>query len=101
MNPVNALNRRATLLLLSAVLVSESSLGQDWKMEPVSIVTRWAASVSPTNAWPDYPRPQMERPHWKNLNGLWQYAITAKDAPKPDRYSGHILVPYPLESALS
>lgn len=70
-------------------------------MQPVSIPTRWAASVDPANAWPEYPRPHMVRPHWQNLNGLWRYAITVKDSRAPDRYEGQILVPYPLESALS
>lgn len=70
-------------------------------MQPVSIATRWAASVTPTNAWPEYPRPQMVRAKWENLNGLWEYAITPKEASFPSQYAGKILVPYPLESALS
>ena len=74
---------------------------QEWKMQPAQIQTRWAASVSPTKALPEYPRPQMVRSGWKNLNGLWQYAITAKEAAVPTSYEGSILVPYPLESALS
>jgi beta-galactosidase/beta-glucuronidase len=41
------------------------------------------------------------RRHWQSLNGLWRYAITARDAGIPTRYQGSILVPYPLESALS
>ena len=74
---------------------------QDWAMQPLQIPTRWAASVSPTNALPEYPRPQMVRQQWQNLNGLWSYAITAKDAAVPAQYQGSILVPYPVESALS
>jgi hypothetical protein len=70
-------------------------------MQPVPIATRWASSVSPTNAWTEYPRPQMVRDHWQNLNGLWDYAITARDVAPPRQYDGHILVPYPVESALS
>ena len=47
------------------------------------------------------PRPQMVRPEWNNLNGLWQYAIQDKDAARPDNWDGEILVPFPVESALS
>ena len=50
---------------------------------------------------PEYPRPQMTRPNWVNLNGEWAYAILPKDAPAPAAFDGTILVPYPLESALS
>ncbi len=50
---------------------------------------------------PEYPRPQMARPAWTNLNGPWQYAITSRDAPAPQTWDGEILVPYPVESLLS
>ena len=76
-------------------------LAADWKPAQVSIPTRWTADVSPDNALPEYPRPQMVRPDWTNLNGLWDYAITDKDAAKPEKFEGQILVPYPVESALS
>ena len=92
---------KAVLILAIPLLIPQFARGQDWSMQPVSIPTRWAASVSPTNVWPEYPRPQMVRANWVNLNGLWEYSITTSDAPKPERYEGHILVPYPLESALS
>lgn len=72
-----------------------------YKLQPVTIKTRWAAQVSPDNALAAYPRPQMVRSGWTNLNGLWDYAITAKDAEPPAVFDGKILVPYPIESALS
>jgi hypothetical protein len=72
-----------------------------WQMKPVSIPTRWTASVNPENAWREYPRPQMQRSQWRNLNGLWDYAITADWVDEPEAYEGKILVPFPLESALS
>ena len=74
---------------------------QSWHMQPVAVQTRWAKTVSPTNVLPEYPRPQMVRKQWQNLNGLWQYAITPRDAAMPSQYNGQILVPYPIESALS
>src|SRR5688572_13902071 len=86
---------------LSSSAVAETAAGQDWKMKPVSIPTRWAAEVSPDNVWPEYPRPQLVRANWQSLNGLWDYAITGVNAELPLHYDGQILVPYPLESALS
>jgi beta-galactosidase/beta-glucuronidase len=50
---------------------------------------------------PEYPRPQMTRPDWVNLNGWWDYAVLPKDENQPDRFQGKILVPYPIESLLS
>jgi beta-galactosidase/beta-glucuronidase len=50
---------------------------------------------------PEYPRPQMTRPDWINLNGWWQYAILPKEERKPDTFTGKILVPYAVESTLS
>ena len=49
----------------------------------------------------EYPRPQMERAQWQNLNGLWQYAVVPKDAAMPDEFEGEILVPFAIESSLS
>jgi hypothetical protein len=73
-----------------------------WKPAAGPLSTRWDKQVSPTNALPDYPRPQMTRAIWQNLNGLWDYALTNSAATTPPaNYSGQILVPYPLESALS
>jgi len=74
---------------------------ESWKPANTRLMTRWAREVSPRNAHPEYPRPQLVRKQWLNLNGLWDYAITAKDAPQPTRWDGQILVPFPVESALS
>lgn len=72
-----------------------------WKSQSAPLMTRWAKDVSPEKVHPEYPRPQMVRESWLNLNGLWDYAIVAKDAPKPQNWDGQILVPFPVESALS
>jgi len=50
---------------------------------------------------PEYPRPQMRRPEWVNLNGWWEYAIQPKESSIPKNFDGKILVPFALESALS
>jgi hypothetical protein len=64
-------------------------------------MTRWAKQVSPDKVHPDYPRPQMVRKDWLNLNGLWDYAIRPKGESKPPKFDGQILVPFAIESALS
>jgi Beta-galactosidase/beta-glucuronidase len=74
---------------------------QEWKPVEGHIMTRWAAEVSLENALPEYPRPQMVRDIWMNLNGLWDYAVVPKEQSSIQKYEGKILVPYPLESALS
>lgn len=73
----------------------------DWKPAAGPLMTRWAKDVSPENAHPEYPRPQMVRKEWQSLNGLWDYAIGPRDGAKPERFDGQILVPFPVESALS
>jgi hypothetical protein len=72
-----------------------------WHPADNALMTRWAADVSPTNVHAEYPRPQLVRPDWQNLNGLWDYAITPLEAARPVRFDGNILVPFPLESSLS
>lgn len=74
----------------------------DWQPVPGPFaMTRWAKEVSPDNVLPEYPRPQLVRKDWRNLNGLWNYGLTAKDENKPTTYQGKILVPFPIEAPLS
>jgi hypothetical protein len=65
--------------------------------------TPWTDDVSPTNALPEYPRPQLTRSKWQNLNGLWEFAPAATDEAPPigKTLAEQVLVPYPIESALS
>ncbi len=99
------INSGKHLLALAALALMGSlaanSLTAAWHPAQGPLMTRWAKDVSPQKAHPEYPRPQMERQQWMNLNGLWEYAITPKDAPKPTKWDGEILVPFPVESALS
>lgn len=64
-------------------------------------VTRWGKAVTPANVWRSYPRPQMKRVAWANLNGQWDYAIRPKAALRPATMDGRILVPFAVESRLS
>ena len=86
---------------LLALLLTLPSVHADWKPVEGRIMTRWAKEVTPANAWNEYPRPQLKRNDWTNLNGLWNYAIAPKDAAKPATWAGEILVPFAPESALS
>lgn len=74
---------------------------QKWEMKQVPVKTRWAKDVNPDNILQEYPRPQLVRKQWQNLNGLWDYAITLNSESVPKQFDGKILVPYPIESALS
>ena len=76
---------------------------EGWKPAAGPLMTRWAKEVSPDNAHPEYPRPQMVRPDWLNLNGLWQFdeAEAGETVPAAKNLTGKILVPFPVESALS
>ncbi|UZK67688.1 glycoside hydrolase family 2 protein [Sphingomonas sp. M1-B02] len=65
------------------------------------IVSKWGKAVTAENAWRSYPRPQMVRRDWLNLNGRWDYAITKAAAPQPTKMDGKILVPFAVESRLS
>lgn len=84
-------------VLISITLVQ----AQSWKAVEGKIMSQWAKTVNPDNVWQEYPRPQFERAQWKNLNGLWDYAILKTHQIQPKRYQGKILVPFSFESALS
>lgn len=71
-----------------------------WQPATGPLQTRWTREVSPQNAHPEYPRPQMVRKEWENLNGLWGFEMTTGDA-QPTEFGSDILVPFPVESALS
>jgi hypothetical protein len=94
---------KAISLLALALTLSGSGLSTSAAWQPAQgpLMTRWAKDVKPAKVHPEYPRPQMERKEWQNLNGLWSYSILPKDAPQPPFWDGEILVPFPVESALS
>jgi beta-galactosidase/beta-glucuronidase len=93
---------RIALLLLAFDLSTGAAVAPDeWQPVKGPLTTRWARDVSQKNAHREYPRPQLVRKDWQNLNGLWDYAIRPKQEVRPTTFDGKILVPFPIESALS
>lgn len=93
---------KTTLLTLATLLVLAMTSGAaEWDPVPGNLLTRWAAKVDTAKPLPEHPRPQLVREAWQSLNGLWRFEIADKEAPQPAQFSKQILVPYPVESALS
>ncbi|QTE02919.1 Beta-glucuronidase [Streptomyces cyanogenus] len=63
--------------------------------------TPWTDQVPVDHPLPEYPRPQLTRPDWANLNGIWDFAVTSRDAGRPTSFGERIRVPFVPESALS
>jgi beta-galactosidase/beta-glucuronidase len=87
-------------MMTIAVLHGQNS---SWKMVGGRIASPWAEKVNPASVLAEYPRPHLQRGSWKNLNGLWQYAVLPKSESDqaPASFQGNILVPFAIESALS
>ncbi|MGI9604116.1 MAG: glycoside hydrolase family 2 protein [Acidimicrobiales bacterium] len=75
----------------------------DGKDQPVEqpLRTQWADQVDPERPLPDYPRPQLRRPRWTNLNGPWDAAVTSRHDPAPTDWPHILTVPFPMGSTLS
>lgn len=95
--------KKALLILFMLSIISGFIFAQTngWKIAGDKITTPWVEKVNPVSPLPEYPRPQMVRNEWKNLNGLWDYAITTSKESMPKVFQGKILVPFAVESALS
>lgn len=89
-------------IVIVLLLISLAATGNHpWEPAGDRIKTPWAEQVDPALPLPEYPRPQMVRDQWQNLNGLWDYAILPKGHFLPDQFDGKILVPFAIESSLS
>lgn len=98
------------LLKAQSESVSSETLSHpDWQPVEGSLTTPWTNKVNPRNVHNKYPRPQLQRDRWQNLNGLWTYKITSALSNTPTAAGllqekegdGQILVPFPIESSLS
>lgn len=88
------------IISLMALSMTVETFAQKWSPVGENIKTPWGTVVDPSNPLPEYPRPQMVRENWLNLNGLWNYAITVESA-ETFKSEGKVLVPFPVESSLS
>jgi glycosyl hydrolase family 2 len=100
---VNTVKLLGLALIVQMTLHHARARGEEWKPGKAPLMTRWAKDVSPQNVLPEYPRPQMVRKEWMNLNGLWEFATIdqVKDPPIGKELPDRILVPFCVESALS
>ncbi len=89
------------LFIIVLAFMANMANAQAWQPAGDRIKTPWAEKIDPSNPLPEYPRPQMVRDQWQNLNGLWDYAIVAKGSNIPEKFDGKILVPFAVESSLS
>lgn len=75
-----------------------------YQLQTPPLDTDWTTKIG-TNPWPEYPRPQLQRSEWKNLNGVWQWQTASKGGDASPPYGVNlarsVLVPFCLESALS
>src|SRR5262245_39877887 len=94
---------RLFLVGVALLLGTGGSRAADWKPAQGPLMTRWAKDVAPDKVHPEYPRPQMVRSEWQSLNGVWQLAFAKEGeaAPAGKDLPERILVPFPVESALS
>jgi beta-galactosidase len=98
----NMMNRLKFFCCLPILCAAGLSVQAEWKPVDNEMLTKWGEEVTPENTWQEYPRPQMVRESYNNLNGLWSYAITGRDDSNlPKEWDGEILVPFAPESKLS
>jgi hypothetical protein len=97
-----------SLMIITTIMltIAESACAQSsWQKKTAPVMTPWGEQLTADNVWPEYPRPSMKRQKWVNLNGVWQYfkrsSIKYDYEKSTSLFSKAILVPFPVESALS
>src|SRR5437016_1833108 len=96
--------KRMWLAIGVVVLLGNAPVAKsDWQPAKGPLLTRWTKDVSPERVHPEYPRPQLVRKDWLNLNGLWQLAFAkeADSVPAGNSLPERILVLFLVDSALS
>lgn len=94
--------RNCFALFLGLLAIIASADAESRERINVLLQTRGVESDDLNVPLPEYPRPQLVREKWENLNGKWQYAIRpVSDESIPATWDGDILVPFPVESRLS
>ena len=102
-------------LVLTTILIG-FSLKARCQTASTPLITPFGQKINLQNPFPEYPRPQMERSEWMNLNGSWDYTITPIDfvpvqglttqsswttGAIPTKWTGKILVPFAIDAPLS
>ncbi|WP_069658687.1 glycoside hydrolase family 2 protein [Arcticibacter eurypsychrophilus] len=91
------------IILIGIVSVPLALHAQEWQPKKAALMSKFSKDVNPEQVLAEYPRPQLVRSNWLNLNGLWQFqpASGKSEALPKGNLSRTILVPFPVESALS
>ena len=89
------------ILFASLLAASLNASAAQWAPVKDALLTPWGEKVTPENVWQEYPRPQMVRSEWQNLNGLWQFSTAPASEQKPSQWQQTILVPFAMETPLS
>lgn len=95
------LRARSAKLIWKGLFLMTLPAMAEWQPVKGGMMTKWGTELKADAVWQEYPRPQMERGDWTNLNGLWDYAVTPKEEQTPAQWAGQILVPFCPESSLS
>ena len=103
----------AVIILLTIIIFTDKESESDseekekkddeepWAPAGIRLKTKWGENLNPEKVWQEYPRPQLIRKDWLNLNGMWSYSIRNAEGIKPEKHDGKILVPFSIESSLS
>ena len=103
---LNKMSKNKTLIIVTFLLLLNSGntiSAQGWQKKTAPIMTPWSETIDTLNVLGEYPRPQFVRADWMNLNGVWDYKRSeGMGLYRPgQKFTQRILVPFPIESALS
>ncbi|MBP5393415.1 MAG: glycoside hydrolase family 2, partial [Bacteroidaceae bacterium] len=98
-------HRLIAIFAIMSTLAESACAQSTWTKQTAPVMTVWGEQLTVENVWQEYPRPSMKRQDWMNLNGIWQYykrsSINYNYENRASSFSKAILVPFPVESALS